>query len=122
MKFRKGKIKSNFKFSLILLSCLPGIAGKKTKITNSFRNTGYENKLSKAVISIESWVIHALKRGKENNKVFRCNDIVQIIRDHSFSTYGSDTQKLTFLPPDTYRCRVARNASFSENFPYILNE
>ena len=52
---------------------------------------------------LKGGLLDALKREKENNKFFHCNDIAQIIRHHSFSTYGNVTQKLTFLPPDTYR-------------------
>ena len=52
----------NFKLSLIVLSCLPETANKKRKIGNSFRNTCYENKLSKVVNSIERWLMDASSR------------------------------------------------------------
>ena len=39
-------------------------------------------------------------------------------RDHSFSTYAKYSEKLAFLTP----LQGARNASFSENFAYVLNE
>ena len=52
------------KHSMIVLSCLSGMADKN--IANSFLNTSYKNKLSKLIKSIERWVIDVLKREKEN--------------------------------------------------------
>ena len=55
------------------------MADKKRKIADSFRNSSYENKLSKVVKLIAEWVINdifkdVLKREK-NDKLFLCNDI-----------------------------------------------
>ena len=46
---------------------------KKRKIANSFRNTSYENKLSKVVKLTEIWIMNALKCEEEDDKVFCCN-------------------------------------------------
>ena len=46
---------------------------------NTFRNTSYRNELSKVVKSIVRWAVDALKKfGKENGKVFFCNDVAKI--------------------------------------------
>ena len=44
------------------------------------------------------------------------------LRNHSFSTYGKSSAKLTFLLPDTpIMCVSGRNnVSFVENFSYVL--
>ena len=67
----------NFKLSLIVLSCLPDLTDKKRRIENSFRTTSYKNKLSKIVKLIERWVMDTLKREKDNENVFHCNDTDQ---------------------------------------------
>ena len=54
---------------------------KKIKKAISLRSTNYENKFSKVVKPIEIWVMNALKCEKENDKVFHCNDITQIINE-----------------------------------------
>ena len=47
----------------------------------SFRNTSYENKLSKVVKSIDRWVMNTLKHKKKNEEVFHCNDIALIMSE-----------------------------------------
>ena len=52
------------------VSFLSDLADGKSEIVNSFPNTSYENKLSKVVKLIKKWLTDALKRQKENDKVF----------------------------------------------------
>ena len=54
----------NFKLSLIVISSFSEMA-KNIKIANSFRNTGYKNKLSEVVKLIERLVMDVLKREKK---------------------------------------------------------
>ena len=54
-------------------------------------------------------------------------ELSDLRRDHSFSTYGKCSEKLTFLTPwyaDVRTCayQEVRNVSFSEDFAYVLNE
>ena len=58
------------------------MAGKISKIANSFRKTSYESKLSKTVKGIDKWIVDPLKyekrkNRKENGKAFLNNDVVQ---------------------------------------------
>ena len=55
------------------------MADKKRKIADSFRNSSYENKLSKVVKLIAEWVIKDIFKDvlklEKNDKLFLCNDI-----------------------------------------------
>ena len=56
-----------------------GMADKRWKILNSFRNTSYKSKFSKVLNSIERLVRDAVKLEKQNNKkVFYYDDPAQI--------------------------------------------
>ena len=59
-----------------MLSRFFDMADRKRKIANSFRNTSYENKLSKVDQERGNF---CPKREKKNYKIFHCNDIAQII-------------------------------------------
>ena len=62
---------SESKDSLIVLSCLSDMADKTRKVVNSFPNASYKDKLSKVIKSIDSSVINAVKRKKQNEKFFK---------------------------------------------------
>ena len=52
------------------------------------------------------------------------NQLMRVIKVHSFSRYAKFSEKLTFLPLDTYTNVLAsgvKNVSFTENFAYVLN-
>ena len=67
----------NFKLSLIVLSCLFDIAGWKEENWKFLSKycTFDENKLSIRVKSIDRWVLDALRREKEMEKVLHANDL-----------------------------------------------
>ena len=52
------------------------------------------------------------------------NQLMRVIKVHSFSRYAKFSEKLTFLPLDTYTNVLVsgvKNVSFTENFTYVLN-
>ena len=52
------------------------------------------------------------------------NQLMRVIKVHPFSRYAKFSEKLTFLPLDTYTNVLVsgvKNVSFTENFAYVLN-
>ena len=68
---------------------------RKRKKENLFRNTGYENKLSKSVKFIERWVTDAW-RGEKNDKMF-----TRLQQDYSKITICIKYRNLIMKPNQT---------------------
>ena len=61
----------------------------------------------------------------EMHETGRVKTEIEGIGYHSFSTYAKFSERLTSSPlirTRTCACQGVRNASFSENFAYVLNE